>query len=575
MGGWASSAAPDELLGSSVEPLIVVVDDAHLLDDGVGRAPTSPGRDRRGRAGRHGEERQPPPDAVVALWKEGLAERVELLPLSQPESAELLSQLLDGRVASATVSRIWGWVRGNPLFLAEVVRAGQQAGALTIAEGRGAGRGRCPTTPVSPSSSPIVWSRWRRPSGWSSIYLAFGEPLSLEVLSHIAGRAAVEAAEDHGLVVMQGEGTVARLGHPLYGELLVRSTSVVRAGHLTVWPRRWRSTTRPVVNCSGSPVAARRGRDAQRSRPVRRRRPPGDGRIRLRARRAPGGGLGGGRRGDDAVVPARGRLLAGAGTRRPTPSCAECTPRADHGARRDHPVVRSLLGPRPVRRTPTRCSRMRWRVGRATRRARATDLVLEIRAHRASLLFFAGQAGESASEASAVLARRPGRVDRPPPGPGRGRARRAPRRATSTPRSPAPSGIVKRSRSSRPIRAIGDLTLGLCLAHCLTGDLATAESVASGVREVVLRDRRSEWKGAAVTLLGRVLLAQGRVRTAGELLTEAAGLLRQHEPARCSRGAWVCWPRRRRSAGGPRRAVRCSRRRTGSPTRRCGCTSAR
>src|SRR4029450_939806 len=52
--------------------------------------------------------------------------------------------------------------------------------------------------------------------------VASGEPMGVSVLERLAGRDAVQAAEDGGLLVLERSGrrTLARLAHPLYGEVL-------------------------------------------------------------------------------------------------------------------------------------------------------------------------------------------------------------------------------------------------------------------------------------------------------------------------------------------------------------------
>ena len=116
-------------------PLLVYVDDAHLLDDlsalivhqlvlqGVARVIAT---------SRTGERA---PDAVTALWKDGLLRRLELQPLSRDESDALLHTVLDDQVSSDCARRMWDLSRGNVLFLHHLVEEERDAGRLSRIDG--------------------------------------------------------------------------------------------------------------------------------------------------------------------------------------------------------------------------------------------------------------------------------------------------------------------------------------------------------------------------------------------------------------------------------------------------------
>ena len=114
---------------------MLVVDDAHALDT------TSAALVHQLVAADEGQvlvalrSREPVPDAIVALWKDDLCERVELQPLSRPEVAELLASVLDGPVEAATAHALWNASRGNVMFLRELVRSGLDSDALVVRQG--------------------------------------------------------------------------------------------------------------------------------------------------------------------------------------------------------------------------------------------------------------------------------------------------------------------------------------------------------------------------------------------------------------------------------------------------------
>ena len=116
--------------GAGGRPLLVFVDDAHLLDDGsatllhqlaLSRAATVLATVRSG-------ERAP--DPVVALWKDALADRIEVGVLDAAAIEELLVSVLGGPVDAASVRQLVDRCRGNPLFLRELVIGALEAGAL-------------------------------------------------------------------------------------------------------------------------------------------------------------------------------------------------------------------------------------------------------------------------------------------------------------------------------------------------------------------------------------------------------------------------------------------------------------
>jgi hypothetical protein len=116
-------------------PLLVFVDDAHLLDNGsailvqqlaVTQAATVLATVQAGEV---------LPDPVLSLWKDGPAERIEIGALDDETMEELLASALGGPVDAATVRELAGHSRGNPMFLRELVNGALATGALAEAGG--------------------------------------------------------------------------------------------------------------------------------------------------------------------------------------------------------------------------------------------------------------------------------------------------------------------------------------------------------------------------------------------------------------------------------------------------------
>jgi DNA-binding CsgD family transcriptional regulator len=229
---WARSEEMDALqlvrgvIGSLTStprdtPVVVGVDDVHLLDDLsifvlhqiVQRAAA-----KLILTVRSGE---PVPPATQELWKGSQFERLDLQPLSQAETALLVSATLGGSLNPDVAQRLWKLTRGNVLYLRNIVEQ-------EVADGRLAEKRGCwmwsgdPVVP--PSLVEMIESRiGTLPAAVSYVIdaLAVGEPIGLAALNRITDPAAVEEAEMLGLITLvPGEGGVeARVAHPLYAEV--------------------------------------------------------------------------------------------------------------------------------------------------------------------------------------------------------------------------------------------------------------------------------------------------------------------------------------------------------------------
>jgi DNA-binding CsgD family transcriptional regulator len=169
------------------------------------------------------------PDAVTALWKDDLVDRVDLTPLSRREADELVERIMRGPVDAETRSRLWSWVDGNPLLITEVVAQARERDAWR----RTAGLWHLELGPGqqvrSPTLAAMLAERMAEaPEGAADAVdaLALAGHLPLEVLDRLVGIRALAAAERARLTRSRnadgpGEsgGQVVALDHPLYGEL--------------------------------------------------------------------------------------------------------------------------------------------------------------------------------------------------------------------------------------------------------------------------------------------------------------------------------------------------------------------
>jgi len=242
---WAERLEGDplQLVGSVIAevtaspngaPVLVVVDDARLLDNlsafvlqqlVLRRAATVIATVRTG---------APAPESVTALWKDGHLRRLDLQPLSRGESDTLLQSALAGPVNSACSERIWRLTRGNALFLRHLVAQELHAGRLINMAGDWHWVG---TMEMSQSLVDLVDLRiGAAPKPVLEVIdmVAVAEPLELAHLTALADMAAIEDAECRGLITVQRTipTSVARLGHPLYGEVRLTHAGQLRLERL-------------------------------------------------------------------------------------------------------------------------------------------------------------------------------------------------------------------------------------------------------------------------------------------------------------------------------------------------------
>ena len=216
--------------GARGRPLVVFVDDAHLLDNGsatllhqlaLTRAATVLATVRSGEV---------VPDPVLSLWKDGSAERIEVDVLDDVVIQELLVSALGGPVDAASVRQFADRCRGNPLFLRELVTGALETGALVGAGGIWRLRGGLRPTARLVELVALRLGDLTAPERAVLELLILGEPLGQAELARLADAASVETLEGKGLIAsgMNGRRVQVRLAHPIYGDVVRTGISVLR-----------------------------------------------------------------------------------------------------------------------------------------------------------------------------------------------------------------------------------------------------------------------------------------------------------------------------------------------------------
>jgi DNA-binding CsgD family transcriptional regulator len=223
-------AAAHLVEGASGARLALGVDDAHLLDDVSAALIHQLAATAAAFVVVTVRSGVQAPDPVVALWKDGLAERVEVQPLDRGEADELAGVRLGGQVDGTTLRDLWQLTRGNPMFLRELIAGGLDSGALSPTAGvwRWAG----PVT-APPRLVELVEARLGRldPKERDLLeLLAFGEPLGAGLLERLVAAPVLAAAEGKGLLSVEqlGRRVQVRPVHPLYGEVIRARTGPLR-----------------------------------------------------------------------------------------------------------------------------------------------------------------------------------------------------------------------------------------------------------------------------------------------------------------------------------------------------------
>ena len=231
--------------GAGARPCIVVVDDAHLLDDTSAFMLQQLIDRRLARVILTVRNDAPTPAAISALWHDLPLQRLDLQPLGNADCLALLKRVLTGSVDPVTERRLWCLTRGNVSFLRRIVEQELCAGRLRRADGTWTW---LPGTPIPSSVCELIEHQIGQLSDAMADtvdLLSVAGPLALPMLVDIVGRDPIEQAESRGLVLVDGgEEPVVRLAHPLYG-----AVRQLRAGHIRL--RRLRGTVAARLEADG------------------------------------------------------------------------------------------------------------------------------------------------------------------------------------------------------------------------------------------------------------------------------------------------------------------------------------
>ena len=214
--------------------MLLLVDDAHMLDDVSATLVHQLAVEHAVRLVLTVRTGEPCPEAITAVWKDGVGERLEMEPLAPDEAADLLSAALGGPLDAQTQRRLHDTTRGNVLWLRHLVDGERAAQRLVAVDGHWEWHG---PVVLSPALEHLLVERiGTLDEGERRVLdlVALGEPVGLGLLTELATAGDVERVAERELirVVTAGARSEVHLAHPLYGEVTRARLSVPRARRL-------------------------------------------------------------------------------------------------------------------------------------------------------------------------------------------------------------------------------------------------------------------------------------------------------------------------------------------------------
>ncbi|MFF3935583.1 LuxR family transcriptional regulator AbsR2 [Streptomyces phaeofaciens] len=211
---------------------LLLVDDAHLLDDDSAALLHQLAVQGRTRLLVVVTDGVPAPDAVTRLWTGELLPRLALEPLPDDDTDPLLAAAAGRPLEPLTANRLRRLCRGDLRLLRDLLGAVRDEGRLTRVPDTDAWawRGPVPPTPTLRDRTAAVLARTCPEERETLDRLAFAEPLPLP--AGTLDLRALERLEADGLVDVADDGTTVRLAHPLHGPVLRAAAGRLRARRL-------------------------------------------------------------------------------------------------------------------------------------------------------------------------------------------------------------------------------------------------------------------------------------------------------------------------------------------------------
>ncbi|QGV77298.1 LuxR family transcriptional regulator [Streptomyces ficellus] len=236
--GMAAPASPADAAPITAAqrrtPVLLCVDDSHLLDEESSALVLRLARDRTGKAVVVTCDGNPVNEAVLALWKEGRLARTSVDPLTEDEASQVADAMLGRPLAPVSAARFAMLAGGNLVALRELITCAVEEGVLTERAGVWAeGDGDLHSSRLTDLIDPLLQSL-APAERWAMEALSIGHSLPLSVATSVAPTATWEALESRGLVSVSGRTAECRItvADTLMATVLVAQIPVLRRRRL-------------------------------------------------------------------------------------------------------------------------------------------------------------------------------------------------------------------------------------------------------------------------------------------------------------------------------------------------------
>ena len=217
------------------ENLVVVVDDAQLLDPLSSTLVHQLAASDSARLIVTIRSGEPVPDAVAALLKERLLRNLRIEAFSREQTEVLAHAVLGGVVDTRLISELHGQSAGSPLLLRGLLDAGRESGVLVHTDAGWQLRGALDADRQLRDLLEFRLQSFAPQELEAVEILATAEVLDWDILRGLCDADVVGCLERRGVIqlVADGSNTVVRLCHPILGKAAIRQAGVVRSRQLS------------------------------------------------------------------------------------------------------------------------------------------------------------------------------------------------------------------------------------------------------------------------------------------------------------------------------------------------------
>ena len=215
-------------------PLVLAVDDAHLLDDATAAL--------IGQLVGRGEARialtlltgRVPPAPILSLWEDGRTVFVDVAPLSEPDTAAAAESILGGRIDPALRLAVWDLSRGHPLYAVVALRSALADGTLARHGDQWQLRGNL----AAGHLTTLIRARARQldPDAYAALeFAALALPLQRKQFAVLVDESVIDRLIEEGFLTSTEQAGTPHLrpAHPLIARVVRQALSAERRRHLS------------------------------------------------------------------------------------------------------------------------------------------------------------------------------------------------------------------------------------------------------------------------------------------------------------------------------------------------------